>query len=155
MSYANKYYPDYKKLYPGTEITPEVLAALRAGDRQMRRFEEELKTEGFESDNEKQTAKFIPSREDSYERLVQDENCQFSDPTVDVEDAVLRRETMRHLHRALAQLEAAELELIQAYYYQELTERECAAAAGIKQSSFHKRRVAVLRKLKNFMKSEK
>ena len=82
-------------------------------------------------------------------------NCQFSDPTVDVEDAVLRRETMRHLHRALAQLEAAELELIQAYYYQELTERECAAAAGIKQSSFHKRRMAVLRKLKKFMKSEK
>ena len=75
MSYANKYYPDYKKLYPGVEITPEVLATLRASDRQMRRFEEELKAKGFEVDNEKQTAKFIPSREDSYERLVQDENC--------------------------------------------------------------------------------
>ena len=86
---------------------------------------------------------------------MQDENCQFSDPTAGVEDAVLRRETMRHLHRALAQLEEAELELIQAYYYQELTERECAAAAGIKQSSFHTRRVAVLRKLKKLMKSEK
>ena len=155
MSYANKYYPDYKKLYPGVEITPDILAVLRASDRQMRRFEEELKTEGFKSNNEKQTAKFIASREDSYERLVQDENCQFSDPTADVEDAVLRRETMRHLHRALAQLEEAELELIQAYYYQELTERECAAAARIKQSSFHKRRVAVLRKLKKLMKSEK
>ena len=98
---------------------------------------------------------FIPSREDSYERLVQDENCQFSDTTVSVEDEILRMETIRHPLRALAQLEAAEMELIQAYYYQELTERECAAAAGIKQSSFHKRRVAVLRKLKNFMKSEK
>ena len=43
MSYANKYYPDYKKLYPGVEITLEVLATLRASDRQMRRFEEELK----------------------------------------------------------------------------------------------------------------
>ena len=153
MSYANKYYPDYKKLYPGVEITPEILAVLRASDRQMRRFEEELKAEGFESDNKKQTARFIPSREDSYERLVQDENCQFSDPTADVEDAVLRRETMRHLHRALAQLEEAELELIQAYYYQELTERECAAAAGIKQSSFHKRHVAVLCKLKDLIYS--
>ena len=155
MSYANKYYPDYKKLYPGVEITPEVLAELRVSDRQMRHFEEELKTEGFESDNEKQTARFIPSREDSYVRLMEDEKRQFSDATPGVEDAVLRRKTLRHLHRALAQLEAAELELIQAYYYQELTERECAAAAGIKQSSFHKRRVAVLRKLKNFMKSEK
>ena len=111
MSYTNKYYPAYKKLYPGVEITPEILAVLRASDRQMRRFEEELQAEGFESDNKKQTARFIPSREDSYERLVQDENCQFSDSTADVEDAVLRRETMRHLHRALAQLEAAELML--------------------------------------------
>lgn len=59
MSYANKYYPDYKKLYPGVEITPEVLATLRASDRQMRRFEEELKAKGFEVDNEKQTAKFM------------------------------------------------------------------------------------------------
>lgn len=74
---------------------------------------------------------FIPRREDSYERLVQDENCQFSDTTVSVEDEILRMETIRHLLRALAQLEAAEIELIQAYYYQELTERECAAAAGI------------------------
>ena len=61
MSYTNKYYPAYKKLYPGVEITPEILAVLRASDRQMRRFEEELKTEGFETDNEKQTAKFIPA----------------------------------------------------------------------------------------------
>ena len=96
---------------------------------------------------------FIPSREDSYERLVQDENCQFSDTTVSVEDEILRMETIRHLLRALAQLEAAEIELIQAYYYQELTERECAAAAGIKQSSFHKRHVAVLCKLKDLIYS--
>ena len=43
MSYANKYYPDYKKLYPGVEITPDILAVLRASERQIRRFEEELK----------------------------------------------------------------------------------------------------------------
>ena len=28
MSYTNKYYPAYKKLYPGVEITPEILAVL-------------------------------------------------------------------------------------------------------------------------------
>ena len=73
---------------------------------------------------------FIPSREDSYERLVQDENCQFSDTTVSVEDEILRMETIRHLLRALAQLEAAEMELIQAYYYQELTERGMRCRGG-------------------------
>ena len=42
MSYTNKYYPAYKKLYPGVEITPEILAVLRASDRQLPRFEAEL-----------------------------------------------------------------------------------------------------------------
>ena len=80
MSYTNTYYPDYEKMYPGVKITPEVLAALRASDRQMRRFESELKTERFEADNEKQVARFIPSREDSYERLVEEDRLQFADP---------------------------------------------------------------------------
>ena len=84
MSYTNRYYPDYKKLYPNVEITPEVLTVLRTTDRQMRRFEEELKTEDFEVDNENQKVTFIPSREDSYERLVQEEKRQFSDGTASV-----------------------------------------------------------------------
>ena len=56
----NLTYQNHKKLYPGVEITPEVLAALRASDRQMRRFEEELKVEYFEGDNEKQTVHSQP-----------------------------------------------------------------------------------------------
>ena len=87
MSYTNTYYPDYEKMYPGVKITPEVLAALRASDRQMRRFENELKTERFEADNEKQVARFIPSREDSYERLVEADRLQFADEEMSVEDA--------------------------------------------------------------------
>ena len=50
MSYTNKYYPDYEKIYPDVKLTPAVLAALRQSDRQMRRFEEELKAEHFEFD---------------------------------------------------------------------------------------------------------
>lgn len=61
MSYTNKYYPAYKKLYPGVEITPEILAVLRASDRQMRRFEEELKAEGFVLPMLKTSQKFCSS----------------------------------------------------------------------------------------------
>ena len=96
MSYTNTYYPDYEKMYPGVKITPEVLAALRASDRQMRRFENELKTERFEADNEKQVARFIPSREDSYERLVEEDRLQFADEEMSVEDAVEYREMIRY-----------------------------------------------------------
>ena len=48
MSYTNKYYPDYEKIYPDVKLTPAVLAVLRQSDRQMRRFEEEMKAENLE-----------------------------------------------------------------------------------------------------------
>ena len=124
MSYTNTYYPDYEKMYPGVKITPEVLAALRASDRQMRRFESELKTERFEADNEKQVARFIPSREDSYERLVEEDRLQFADEEMSVEDAVEYREMIRYLYQALAQLEVAEQALIRADFFLMKTEAE-------------------------------
>ena len=130
MSYTNTYYPDYEKMYPGVKITPEVLATLRASDRQMRRFESELKTERFEADNEKQVARFIPSREDSYERLVEEDRLQFADEEMSVEDAVEYREMIRYLYQALAQLEVAEQALIRADFFLMKTEAECAKAAG-------------------------
>ena len=129
MSYTNTYYPDYEKMYPGVKITPEVLAALRASDRQMRRFENELKTERFEADNEKQVARFIPSREDSYERLVEEDRLQFADEEMSVEDAVEYREMIRYLYQALAQLEVAEQALIRADFFLMKTEAECAKAS--------------------------
>ena len=101
MSYTNKYYPDYKKIYPDVKLTPVVLAVLRQSDRQMRRFEEELKAEHFEFDNEKRIARFMPSREDSYERLLEEGHLQFGSEDIDVESLVLRRESIRCLQRAM------------------------------------------------------
>ena len=147
--YANL---EYEKMYPGVKITPEVLAALRASDRQMRRFENELKTERFEADNEKQVARFIPSREDSYERLVEEDRLQFADEEMSVEDAVEYREMIRYLYQALAQLEVAEQALICADFFLMKTEAECAKAAGISQPGYRKRRDRILRKLRKSLK---
>ena len=71
-----------------------------------------MKTERFEADNEKQVARFIPSREDSYERLVEEDCLQFADEEMSVEDAVEYREMIRYLYQALAQLEVAEQALM-------------------------------------------
>ena len=101
MSYTNKYYPDYEKIYPDMKLTPAVLAVLRQSDRQMRRFEEELKAEHFEFDNEKRIARFMPGREDSYERLLEEGHLQFGSEDIDVESLVLRRESIRCLQRAM------------------------------------------------------
>lgn len=55
------------------EVTDEVYRAYMQGDRKMRYFENDLKTERFVLGKEGQVVQIIPSREDSLDRLV-DEN---------------------------------------------------------------------------------
>ena len=57
------------------EVTDEVYAAYMKGDRKMRYFENDLKTERFVLGKEGQVVQIIPSREDSLDRLM-DENAK-------------------------------------------------------------------------------
>ncbi len=52
------------------EVTDEVYRAYMQGDRKMRYFENDLKTERFVLGKEGQVVQIIPSREDSLDRLV-------------------------------------------------------------------------------------
>lgn len=61
--------PDFRKLYP--EAGEEVIAVLRATERKMQYQEYDLKTERTIIDHKTQTVRVIPSREDSYERLLE------------------------------------------------------------------------------------
>ena len=61
------------------EVTDEVYRAYMQGDRKMRYFENDLKTERFVLGKEGQVVQIIPSREDSLDRLVDENARQFSD----------------------------------------------------------------------------
>ena len=61
--------PDFRKLYP--EASEEVIAVLRMTERKMQYQEYDLKTERTIIDHKTQTVRVIPSREDSYERLLE------------------------------------------------------------------------------------
>ena len=61
------------------EVTDEVYAAYMKGDRKMRYFENDLKTERFVLGKEGQVVQIIPSREDSLDRLMDENAQQFSD----------------------------------------------------------------------------
>lgn len=54
------------------------------------------------------------------------------------------------LREALAQLTKEEYELIQALYYENISEREYAAKLGLSQRGLNKRRHKALAKLKKF-----
>ncbi len=73
------------------EVTEEVYEAYTVGGRKMRYFEEDLKVQRIELDEDGRVKRIIPSREDSLDRLMDDNAEQYADDRESVEDTVLRR----------------------------------------------------------------
>lgn len=140
--------PDYRKLYP--EADEEVIAVLRTTERKMQYQEYDLKTEQTIIDQAGQSVTTIPGREDSLERLAEQE-VQFAAETEGVEETVLRRLQYAQLHRALSLLSGDERELIGRLFFRGQTEREAAAEMGICRNAIHKRKNCILAKLKKFL----
>ena len=130
------------------EVTDEVYRAYMQGDRKMRYFENDLKTERFVLGKEGQVVQIIPSREDSLDRLVDENARQFSDEQESVESVVLHKLEVDRLHTALSPEERA---LIQALFFDERKESELAVELGISQPAVYKRKMKILKKLKIFL----
>lgn len=134
------------------EVTDAVYDAYMKGDRKIRYFENDLKTERVLMDTDGHIRQIIPSREDSLDRLMDDNAEQFTDHHESVEDMVLRKISAEKLYQALAELSEKERELIVALFFEEKTERELAAVFGISQPAVHKQKNKILKKLKTFLK---
>lgn len=133
------------------EVTDAVYDAYMKGDRKIRYFENDLKTERVLMDTDGHIKQIIPSREDSLDRLMDDNAEQFTDHHESVEDMVLRKISEEKLYQALAELSEKERELIVALFFEEKTERELAAVFGISQPAVHKQKNKILKKLKTFL----
>lgn len=140
--------PDYRAVYP--EADEEVIAVLRTTERKMQYQEYDLKTERTIISKADQRVTVIPGREDSYERLLE-QDIQFAEETESVEETVLRRIEYGRLYQALALLSDDERELIERLYFQEQTERETAVQMGIYHNAVHKRKKRILKKLKKIL----
>ena len=132
------------------EVTDEVYRAYMQGDRKMRYFENDLKTERFVLGKESQVVQIIPSREDSLDRLVDENAQQFSDEKESVESVVLHKLEVDRLHTALLRLNKDEQDLIYDLFFAGKTESEVAKTLGVSQQAIHKRKNRILKKLKNF-----
>ena len=130
------------------EVTDEVYRAYMQGDRKMRYFENDLKTERFVLGREGQVVQIIPSREDSLDRLVDENAQQFSDEQESVESVALHKLEVDRLHTALSLLAPEERALIQALFFDERKESELAMELGISQPAVYKRKTKILKKLK-------
>ena len=133
------------------EVTDAVYDAYMKGDRKIRYFENDLKTERVLMDTDGHIKQIIPSREDSLDRLMDDNAEQFTDHHESVDDMVLRKISAEKLYQALAELSEKERELIIALFFEEKTERELAVVLGISQPAVHKQKNKILKKLKTFL----
>lgn len=133
------------------EVTDEVYRAYMQGDRKMRYFENDLKTERFVLGKDGRVVQIIPSREDSLDRLMDENARQFSDRQESVESVVFRKLETDRLHTALSMLTPEEQALIWALFFEERSESELAAELGISQPAIYKRKIKILKKLKIFL----
>ena len=131
---------DKKKIWVSgqtIEVTDAVYEAYMKGDRKMRYFENDLKAERILLDEDGQIKQIILSREDSLDRLMDDNAEQFSDRHESVEDMVLRKISVERLHTALSTLSEKERELIETLFFHEKKDRDVASAMGISQPAVH------------------
>ena len=127
-------------------VTTDVYLYLRQSNRKFRYFVHDLKRETIRIESEKVT--FIPSREDSLDRLKEDEGVEFAIEQRSVEDSVVNAVLLEQLNTALADLSEKERWLIQEIFYKEKSEEEIAEILGITQQAVNKQKRAMLRKLK-------
>ena len=137
-------------MYP--EASEEVIEVLRETERKMQYQEYDLKAERIIMDQETQEIRVIPSREDSYERLIEKE-VPFLAEGEGIEEQVIQKLQHEMLHKALSSLSEEEEKLIHLLFFEERTEREVAKSMGIYHNAIHKQKKRILRKLKNILEN--
>ena len=115
--------PYFEKMYP--DASKEVIHVLKTTERKMQYQEYDLKREKCIVDAKNNKVTVIPSREDSYERLIE-LDIPFLDAGEKVEDQVIQKIQCEMLHKALSFLSEEEEKLIRLLFFEERTEREVA-----------------------------
>jgi len=139
---------DYRAKYP--DASEAVIETLEKSDRKMEYQQYDLKAERWCVDSERLTVTYIPSREDSYERLTE-ENMQFADKAERVEDTAVKTVLIEKMLSCLKLLTPEEQELIAELFFKEKSEHQLFRETGIPQKTIHNRKVRILKKLKNFI----
>lgn len=143
---------EHKKRYlyidgQAVPVSEQVFQEYHHFDRKEEYFTYDLKTEGFTCDQEAQTAFFTPSREDSYERLLE-ANSQFAEDEPTTEEQAFLSLWVETL---LSTLTEQERFIISEVVLKQRTEREVSAELHISQNTLNYHKNRALRKLRNFL----
>lgn len=143
---------DNKKYYirvdgQNVPVSEQVYKEYQHYSRKEKYFSYDLKVEKFFCDQEAQTAGFIPSREDSYERLLAQDK-QFPSDDIQVEDEITASVWMEEI---LSHLEHNEQYIIRKIFVSQWTIREVSAALHVSPSTVHDRKEKALKKIRKIL----
>ncbi len=139
---------DYRKKYP--ELSDEIIKVLEQSDRKMEYQQYDLKTERFRVHYATQTVICVPSREDSYDRLLE-EDRQFASEDESVEDSAVKTVMIEKMLECLTMLTLTEQELVTALFFEGKSERQLAKQTGVPQKTINDRKAKILVKLIKLM----
>lgn len=129
-------------------VSEEIYKEYYKMKRRERYMEQDIKVGRITVHPEEETVDFIPSKEDSINRLIE-LGVDFEDDQM-IEDILCDKATLLILQEAMAELNEKEQALIQDLYYKDLTVREVAKEENISHVAVVKRRKKVLDKLKKY-----
>lgn len=139
---------NYRKMYP--EANDAIIEVLEKSDRKMEYQQYDLKVERYHISSISRSTIFVPSREDSYERLTE-ANHQFVTEGVSVEDSAINTVLIEKMISCLKLLSDEEQKLINELFYNDKSERQYSRETGIPQRTIHDRKVKILKKIKKSM----
>jgi len=129
-------------------VSKEIYKEYYKMKRRERYMEEDIKVGRIAVDPEAETVEYVPSKEDSINRLIE-LGADFEDDQM-IEDILCDKATLLILQEAMAELNEKEQELIKDLYYKDLTVREIAKEENISHVAVVKRHKKVLDKLKKY-----
>lgn len=148
MAEEKKYYISIDR--KNFEVSRELYEAYTKGQRKDKYFTHDLKQGHEKMDRKTGEVKIIPSREDSYERLLEAEK-QFMTDAETVEDTAIRAVMLEKLNSALHMLRESEAGIIYSLFYEEISETQLARKMGIARTTLQSRKYRILEKLKEML----
>jgi len=133
-------------------VSKEVYLAYRESARKMRYFQEDLKAETLVVDQENRHVIFIPSREDSLERLTENLRQEFADPVETPEELLVRRCRNEELWDAVSTLPPKLSFVITEVFRYGKTPRTISDETGIPVMTLQHRKEKALSELKKILK---
>ncbi|MGB8453194.1 MAG: sigma factor-like helix-turn-helix DNA-binding protein [Anaerocolumna sp.] len=139
---------NYREQYP--DLSEEIIEVLQKSDRKMEYQQYDLKIERYRIDHAKRTVTYLPSKEDSFDRLLE-ENRQFAAESESVEDAAVKAVMIEKMLDGLKLIAPEEQDLIEELFFKGKSEHQLSAETGIPRMTIHNRKNRILAQLKKLL----